>query len=242
MSNKYVESNTPLNYKIPFVVDGDLVSPSAATITLTKNDGSVVGGINDTALTIGSGATFALYTIIAANNVASLDYDIRYIKVKFTYQSKDYYISDYYIVQAGLTLPVTPNDVRAFGGFSDVQVHDEQIDVYQAFNQLQADVTQENLRSLLAAGSSLIPYIQVGIKAKALINSLIAMEVTVPQSEQADNTNYKLFPGVDFNGLLLRINQAYNQAVGKLNGTLPLDAPFAVIFITATGTDPVTGV
>lgn len=238
--SKYVKSGTDYNYKVLYKVDGNFVTPSSATITVQKNDGTVVGSIEDTALTIPVGATSSLFTISGANNTATLNYEVRYVNVEFVYNSKTYYINDFYTLRTSLLLPITKEEVRNFVGMDESELSDEQIDLFSAYDELKADVTEANIDTLLSSGSSLIPSIKTALKAKAAINGLTMIETLLFQSKQADNTLFKRFSDVDFNSMLARLTSQYNAAVSALNGVVEGEAVSVTPFLISTGTDPVT--
>jgi hypothetical protein len=237
---KVIEAGTDYTYKVDFIVDGELVSPSSAVISLTDNSGAIVGSVDETVLTINTGATSALFTILAANNALTLDYELRYVVVKFTYQSRDYYVRDYYNIRSNLRIPVSYDDVRNIAGLSSNILTDDQIDLFAAYSELQADV-DVTLDSVIASGSSVIPHIQTAVAAKAALNALNFVETMIFQSEQADNTLYKRFTGIDFNAVLGRLQALYNAAIGKINGDVVGSQTTVNIFNVVTGTDPVTG-
>lgn len=233
---KYIENATSYNYKVSYEVDGQLVSPSSASITLRKNDGTVVGGISDTALTIPPAATSSVFTISGANNTASLVYELRYIAVKFVYNSQTYYINDFYALRSNLRLPVTKDEVRGLAGLSSTELADDQIDLFAAYDQL-ADDVDSSIDNILTSGSVLIPAVQQGVRARAALNAMTMIETMVNQSEQADNTFYKRFSTIDFEAALDRLEAMYSDALAKIDG---LSAGDVTPFIVVTGTDPVT--
>lgn len=235
---KYVLNNTALNYAIDFEVGGEKITPASAHITLTNNAGTVVGAINNSVVTI-TGPT-SVFTIPQADNVTSLDYDLRFVDVVFVYNSKSYYIHDYYAIKSDFRIPVTPDDVRAYAGLTSTELSDDQIDIFGATGEVQDDITG-NISDLISSGSVLIPSLQVAIKAKASLNSMAFIETSIMQSEQADNTLYKRFAQINFQDIFDRLNAAYSAAINKLNGVAVGDADAVTIFIVSTGTDPVTG-
>ena len=240
---KYITTNKDYSYKVDFIVDGEYISPSSANITLTKNDSTVVGGINQTALTIAANATSATYLISASNNVKTLDTEIRYITINFVYNAKPYTIKDFYQVVAALDIPVSTRDVKNIIGLSDKELPDEMIDIYIAFNDVTADTESAGVdtTSILTTGSSLLPTLQEAVKFKAAINSLLGIETLVLQSEQADNAIYKRFSTIDFNEILNRLNNKYNSTILKLSG-IPTGegASSTLLLISSTSPDRIT--
>lgn len=239
--SKYIEVGKDYNYKIDFIVDGDFVSPDSASVTLTNNAGTVVGSIQDTPVTIPSGATSALFTVPGSANTKTLAYELRYLTVTFIYQGKTYQIRDFYAIRDSLRLPITYDDVRALSGLSNAALPDERIDLLLAYSQVQLELPDLNLDNLLATGSAQIPYLQQAVALKAAINSTGVLELMVFQSEQADNTLYKRFATMDFADIGLRLSNLYRFAIAQLSGETIDSAINGPIFVVVTGDDPVTG-
>lgn len=233
----YVQAGTAYTYKASFEVDGELVHPSAASITVLKNDGSVADSINNIALTIGADATFATYLISANANTTSQTNELRVVRIKFTYDSKDYSYEEIYNLRSGLIIPVTKQDVRALVSMSPSELPDENIDLYLAYSQVDTDLNN-TLGAIISAGGDNLPQIQQAITARAAMNSCRFIELMVLQSEQSDNSLYRRFEQMDFAALLLRLTNIYNGLVGLVleDAGEPIS-----LFLVGTGTDPVTG-
>lgn len=233
---RYGQTGSAFSYKTDFVVDGELVSPTSAKITVQKNDGSATS-VTDVALSMQADDTSASYVIPASVNNTTLPQEIRYITVKFTYEGVEYVINDLYFLRSSLLIPTTKADVRALVAMSTTELPDENIDLFYAYSELDSDL-EGTLASLISAGSLLIPKIQKALTAKAAFNSCQMIEMMYFQSEQADNTTYKRFSKVDFEALLARLDGIYNDALVEVTGT---DTTIPSLFIVATGTDVITG-
>lgn len=234
--SKYVKTDSDFNYKVDFLVDGELVSPTSATITVLKNDGSATS-TTDESITIGTDAVSAVYTIPAIDNAATLPQEIRFVAVTFTYEGADYTINDVYSLRSNVLVPVTKDDVRALVSMTAAELPDSNIDLFYAYGQLNTDL-EGSLDNLISGGSAFLPQIQKAIAAKAAFNSCQLIELMLYQSEQADNTLYKRFSNIDFASIMARLAGLYDDAVGIVSEA---EVGIPTIFLAVTGTDAVTG-
>lgn len=237
---KYAKAGADYPIKIDFVVNGQPVSPSAATITVLKNDQTVAGGVSNASITIPSGATFLYYNIPAIANGMTLEYELRYVNVSFTYGGITYTINDFYVIRNNLNIPVSKDDIRALLSLNAVEMPDEYIDLFSAYVEVQTAVGDTvNLDSLIISGSPLIAQIQLAVKYRAALNSGVFIENMMYQMEQADNTLYRKFEQMDFPALFARLDLGYQQALAALLGDdFTTDFSF---FTVVTPPDPVTG-
>lgn len=233
---RYGQIGSAFQYKTDFVVDGELVSPTSAKITVQKNDGTATS-VTDVAFSMELNDTSASYLIPGSVNNTTLPQELRFITVKFTYESTEYTINDVYFLKSSLLIPTTKADVRALVAMSTTELPDENIDLIYAYSQLDSDL-DGTLDGLISNGSILLPRIQKALTAKAAFNSCQMIEMMYFQSEQADNTTYKRFSKVDFDALLNRLTGIYNNALQDLSDT---ESTLPSLFIVAVGTDAITG-
>lgn len=233
---KYVKTGTAFTYKVNYMVDGEPVTPSSATITVQKNDGGATS-VSDEALTIVSNTTYSVFEIPSTDNDAVLPQEIRFITVEFIYNGAIYTVSDLYLLTDSILIPVTFDDVRALLSMTSEELPDSNIDLMYAYNELDSDL-EGTLSSLISSGSTFLSKIQKAIAAKAAINSCQAIELMIYQSEQSDNTLYKRFSQIDFEALIARLSGIYNSAIESITET---DSIIPTVFIAITGTDALTG-
>lgn len=236
----YVEAGVIYPYPIKFIVDGELVTPTSATITVKDNNETVVQSINDTALTIPHEATSMTYSIPANANAKTLDYEIRFVTVKFVYNSVTYKIEDYYVIEDSLKLPITKSEVRSLVAMSEAELPDSDIDLINAKNFVQA-LIDPTISTLISSGSSKIPKLSRAIIIQAAMNAIETIELRVFQSEQADNTLYKRFASIDFAALIQSFKLEFQKLILDINDAGTEEAVSVTLFIVQTGTDPVTG-
>lgn len=237
---KYVQVSKAHAYKINFVVDGEPVTPSSAKFTLTRNDGTVMGGFDETALTIAAGATSYTVAIPGSANAATLDSELRYCVTEFTYNSRTYILRDFYFLRDTLNFPLTEEQVRAALGLSSTELPDESIDIIRAYEQVQLDVPDTDLSNILEGGTELLPVLVEAVTYKAALQSASVMQSSMLQMEQADNTLYRRFEEIDFDGIFKRLEKAYSLAVLRLTGATATSE--VTLAIVTADTDNITGV
>lgn len=236
---EYVQVSKAHAYKINFVVDGEPVTPSSAMFTLTRNDGTVMGGFDESALTIGADATSVIVSIPGSANAATLDSELRYCTTEFVYDGKTYILRDFYFLRSELNFPLSPNDVRAALGLSSSELPDASIDIIHSYDQVQLDLPDVSLSNILETGSDLIPTLIDAVKYKAALEAATVIQSTMLQMEQADNTLYRRFAEVDFDGIMANLAKKYSLALLRLSGAT--DSTTATLVIVTADTDNITG-
>lgn len=237
---KYVGSGTAYTYHVDFIVDGELVVPSSATIKITNNAGSVVGSYNNSALTLASGATGANVNISNVDNTPTLDNEIRYIEVKFTVNSIVYTHKDFYLLKDNVQFPLDPLDVLSVLGMTSGDVNPNTVDILSAYVSVKEDAGGlADVDIILQTGSSLLPTLIDTVKYKAAMMISIGAQNSLMQMEQSDNTLYRRFMEIDFKSMDKKISDLYQSSLYKLQGSPVAESP--VISLVVFGTDPVTG-
>ena len=233
---KYGQIGSAFNYIANFIVNGELVTPSSATITVQKNDGGATS-VTDVALPISADSTSVIYQIPSSVNSATLPQEIRFITIKFVYQGAHYTINDVYLLRNSLLIPVTKDAVRALVTLTPSELPDDNIDLYYAYSQLD-NALGNTLGSLISNGSIFLPNIQKALAARAALDSCKLIELMVYQSEQADNTIYKRFSKIDFESMMARLEAMYSEAIVEISEE---DLSVPTLFIISSGTDALTG-
>ena len=238
---KYVATSSSYVHHVDFVVDGELVVPTAASYTLTKNDESVVNSLEDVTITLDEVQTGVNINIAGGANAKTLSYEVRYIDVSFTYEGNVYTVSDFYVIRDSIKLPLSKSAVRAVLGVTEGDIPDENIDLFSAYQEVQDDAgTSVSLDNVLQSGSALLPYMLDSIKLKAAIRLAVSIENSMVQMEQADNSLYQRFQRIDFLALRSTLVGMYDQSLRKLLGGDDPTTP--VLSLLAFDVDAVTGV
>lgn len=237
---KYVAINTAYTYHVDFMVDGELVAPTSATIKITNNAGSVVGSFNNANITLSEGDVGANILIPQTDNQVTLPNEIRYIEVKFVFDGVTYTINDFYFLKEDVRFPLSPTDVLFVLGMTGADVDASMIDILSAYNSVKSDVGDlANLDAILEGGTSLLPTLIDAVKYKAAMQVSVGAQNSLMQMEQADNTLYRRFMEIDFAAIDAKVAGLYSDALYLLQGSPISSAP--VISLMVVGTDPVTG-
>lgn len=235
---RYVGSGQGCVLHFDFIVDGELVTPTSASYTLTKNDGTVIGSSN-TAITIPENSSSVNISVSGANNTKTLDNEIRYMDVSFVYKTQTFTLHDFYFLADSVKFPLSPADVRAVLGVTEEEAPDYSIDILGAYASVTEDVGND-LSGILTGGTSLLPALIEAVKYKTAGGMVSGIQSSMMQSEQADNTLYKRFTSIDFAAIAADIAGRYSAALRKLNGVSTPASPILSI-LSGNATDYVTG-
>jgi len=237
----YVSSGKDFTYNLDFVVKGELVSPEVAKYTLRDNVGEPIAGQEDVEIYLGdSNPTSIGFVIPGSANGKTKQTELRFIDIDFQYDGLPYHRNDYYEIHDPIRLPVSLNAVRFLVGADSDEITDEQIDLVSALRAVQTDVGSSfDISTIIGEGTSALPAVIEAIKLRAAMSLTVGLETGLMQMEQADNTVYRRFANMDFDGLASRLTAAYKQALVAITGAPSLAVP--TFLIVATGTDPVTG-
>ena len=237
---KYVAANSPYVHHIDFMAGGELVAPSSATVTIKDNTGAIVGDFDAKTITLAEGQTSANILIPALDNVASLEYEVRYIQVVYTVNDLIYTSTKFYVLRDNVFFPLTADEVLASIGMMSGEFPEDQIDILSAYYSVQVDVgTEIDLNDILTGGTELLPILIEAVKLKAASLILVGAQNSMMQMEQADNTLYRRFMEVDFDGMGGKLSGRYGVLLSMLLGTtLGTGITFSATF---QGADAVTG-
>jgi len=235
---KYVESTKASSHRINFIVDGEFVVPSVATYTLRKNDGTVVSSLEDVTITLTDASTSAVISVAGSANTATLPYELRYLEVSFTYEGAVYRSDLVYNLRTSIRFPVSHSDVEAVLGTS---VPEGYIDILSAYDLVQLDAPEINLGNILSGGTVLLPSLIEAVKYKAALDVAVSIQNSMMQMEQADNTLYRRFEEIDFEGLRKQLSLRYSNALDKLLGVTSSNLTTPLYSTLAQGTDALTG-
>lgn len=237
---KYVAAETTYNYHVDFMVNGQPVIPTSASLTLTRNDGTIIAGLENTELELGSGDNYVDIELESEANEITLTNEIRYIDITFAYDGQTYYHSDYYFLKPSLKFPISNDEIRAILGLSASELPDEYIDKFSAIYLVQADVGEApDIQAIVADGDARLPAVLEAVRLRAAMQFMTSIQSSTMQMEQADNTLYKRFMEIDFDAMRSDLSGRYALALQQIRGDEAIVTP--VISILAQGTDAVTG-
>jgi len=239
---RYVAASKPYTQHIDFIVNGELVTPTSATLTITRNDGSIVGSYDAATLTIPPSATSVDVTISGTDNGMTLPYEVRYIAVDFIYNGHVYYTTDVYQLRTQTNFPLDPQTIRNLLGVTESEIPDSAFDIIGSYQQVQADVPGVNLDLILEGGTALFPVLVNAVALRAAMDQGTTIQNNMFQMEQADNTLYRRFENIDFDELRNSLSARYYLLLRQLLGEDTSTGGVAPTLLSVvTGADPVTG-
>lgn len=236
----YIQTDTGHSFFFEFKFEEELIVPDtgSVTITLSKLDNVAITGYDAKAITPPVGESYAVLLIDSTVNDKTTDFEMRQLRVNFTYNSQPFEEYINYQIVDRVNIPVTTSEVRQVLGVDDSDIPDEYFDLINSFHNVDADLESLDLETEIQSGSSTVRDLLQSIKYKAALDVIPALQLAVNQSEQADNVVYKRFVDVDFEKLKIDINTKYSDSITKaIEGTST-----SLTYMVATqDTDAVTG-
>lgn len=227
---------------IRFLEEDQYVVPDENSVTVSVKDNAQTElwpSADNPIAGLSAGATTFPLIIPAALNQKTKDFEYRTVLVSFTSGGVPHQFLEHYILTDGFRLPLNPSDVRAVWGLDPKDVPDDKINLRAAMARVSEDLNDLDIESLLQAGDARSENLIEAIKIKAAWNLGATIEALLFQSEEADNTSYRRFNGVDYQKVLNRLEEQYADLLNVLLGNDSTStADLSQMF---TDTDPITG-
>lgn len=222
-----------------FLVDGEFVSPSAASYSVRDNDGTVVLG--PLAVNLSTPLTEYVVTVLGANNSvgAGLDFENRTVELQFIYQGETYRLRKSYRVTRFLLYTSTAADVRRALGVLDHELSDDDVDLTLAYFEVRDAVTQAKLDAALVAGNSSTLYANLAVTLRAAINLVPTLQLRVAQATQDDNLKFTRLSKLDFDKLADQLMAFYDTALLGIDTST--NATDLTLLSLSTPVDAITG-
>lgn len=220
------------------LVDGEFVSPDSDEVTYSVRNAAGTVVQNGT-LSLGAEDTKAIVTVLGTNNAKATDYDYRYVRISFLYDSNSYTIEKSYRIIDWVPLAVSASDVRNFIGLGEDELPDHEIDLVDAYVKVSDENSEDfTLSTILAAGDRKSYYANAAIRYRAAIEIFNTLYLRIHQSEQTDNIVVKRFSKLDIPALRRTAEKLYGQAVTAVAEGTQTEV---TTFLVATPVDAVTG-
>lgn len=239
---KSILAGEAVTVAVPFTRDGEPFIPDVASVTysLRGQDGTVMAGFSNVAVTTNNTTTKVFITIAAPETVTTLRYEKRTLIVKGTRSGGIAFQQTYHFrVTPWLTHTRTNDDVRAFIGVGPDELPDDTLDLVASYISLEAKLTQANLDAALLAGGLNEMLVNDALVAQAVLDvlpalkqRLLIMKADGPLKAQRDKIDLEQVRGRAFEKL--------SQALTAVGGGDPNMQDVLIQLITPT--DPITGV
>lgn len=224
----------PLDFPVPFFVEGDLVVPDAgsAKMSVYDHEGNKVveQSINQDHVIING--TF--HTIAEGR-----EFEKRIIIVSFRAGGKLYTVRNSYQVVPFLPFSVSADDVRAFIGIKSAELPDDEIDLFSAYIKLSNMVGSERLKDRLTSGTVYELRANDAICMVAVLDIIPSLMQRVLLHEADGVLQFRRHVIKDFNALEEAARARLAEDLIDL-GVNPTGAPLA-LFSKITSTDVITG-
>lgn len=240
--NVYVGDDAALPFL--FVVDGEFVSPTAASYTVRDHLGAAMAGLSNVAIDLTGSPTQVVVPVLAAKNTVGdgMDFENRTVEVKFTFDAQVFTLRSSYRVTNWLNYVASADQVRAALGVMPHELPDADIDLQLSYFQLRDRVGNDVLVAALSAGDITNLNANNAIVYLTALGAVPTLQLRAAVSQQDDAHTFERLASLDFVMLAVQMADLYDAAAVDL---VPVDARPAVRDITfmvvSAPTDPVTG-
>lgn len=220
---------------IEYIVDGEYVVPSAATLSLRGLDGTLL--ITDDPLDVSK--THVTYEIDASHNVLGTGNTLehRFVTVSLTHEGQEHHIPLVYRIEEFVPLVATPADVRSELGLDVSELADQEIDIHEAYHQLKDEYGLPFINAL-TAGSSDSLYANRAVSVRAALNVCSSLTFRAGTKFSSEESRFERQGGFDVDQVAARLASKLAALLEKLTGE---DVTTIEHFLLATPTDAITG-
>lgn len=223
------------------LVDGELVVPDQGTVTYTIRNyagDAVSGHENQPVVTDGSTTTVKI-VVPAAVCTKTQDYDSFSVELLYEHDSHPYSQVKSFVIAPWVNFHTTPAEVRALMGSSSIEVPEDDIDLYQAYLDVDDDLGDGvTLLSVLNGGTAKTRSAGQAIALRAALNLVPTLQMRALMILQADTQRAQRFENVDFPALEQSLRTRYANMLSKVAGTTLTTRTFLGL---TSPTDALTG-
>jgi hypothetical protein len=242
----YRVSGRDVSINVKFAVDGDYVTPDAASVRywLYDNDDVADPVYTNVAPSVAAGATSVTLKFVAASNTlgVGIKSSRRLLLVNFTYNTQPFTIEIPYTIVPGVPTACSAKDVRDVLGATEVEVPDSIISLREAYwavaDDIDSETGEDDLNESLTAGGRETTMANRAIVLKAALAIVPTMALRVTVSEEGEGKSFTR-QRVDWNAVGARLSSEYTKALGIVN---PVVEETPSLLVLSTEGDPVTGV
>ena len=216
---------------VPFLVDSEYVVPDTGSVTfsLRDNNGSLV--VTDQALT--PTATEIAVTIPSQYNAKALPTELRTLIVKYTVGTAPYQVTVPYRLNAWLNIGVTPAEVRKHLGLSTTELPDADVDFYDAYYLLDAQLagmgSPATMAAALSSGTLNAKYANDALIYKAAFDLLPSLPERLLRREQAGTMSSERFGNYDFGALHDQLTDLLEDTLTNITNIQSTFPPLLVV-------------
>lgn len=226
-------SGQDLSIEVLFEQDLDPVVPDVASVTydLYDNGGSKIA--TAVAVTTTTATTSVAIPIVGGLNTKAggLAFEMRKLVVNWLLNGASNSTEISYRLISSTPMAVSAQSARSLVGMSKDELPDDDLDMYGAYVEVQADIGAGVVATALSAGDKTTLAVNRMIAVRSLINVLGSIQMRALVQDKSNTAQVSRFDNVDFVALALWLNNLYQQ--GSLI-VVPVD-------ITTVGTGLIMG-
>lgn len=236
-------SGETVNLTIRYGGGDQPVIPDVGTVTYTVLDhsGTAIAGLENVPVTTTTSTFQSTITVPSIYNTinASKLFERRTIFLRFQAKGQFFYQKELYRIVPSETFTASPADVRQFLGVNDLELPDNDLDMFAAYlfvRETFADPT--DLDDALLSGDLMEIRANEAITMRAAIDIIPSLQNRVTQSETNGPMGFDRIKITDFSALLAEAYRRYNDALLLLAGTgVSTDM---TLITTTQDVDPIT--
>ncbi len=239
-------ANQAVTLDVLFEQGVDTVIPDVASVTYTlyDNNGAQVSGAVDVAVTTTSNTTSVPITIASGKNAKVGLFENRTLVVKYKLNGGDRQQQYQYRLIDFVPMTATPDGARSMLGAARNELPDQDIDLYQAYIEVCADVDSTTVNNALVAAGATNFAANRAIICRALLNIVPGIQFRLVQDSKSNTAQITRFAKVDFAALTAWLTGLYDAALEIIDPTEPDAASFGagvLLGVTTMVPDPITG-
>lgn len=237
---RYISKGQAYTMTYRFEVGGQLVTPdtNSVKVSLFDNVGDVVGDWDQKIVPVTTPASKVDLQFSAADNTTPLVIGVRTVFIEFFYNGAYHSDTAAYLLRDDVNFPLTEAEVAAAIGLTLEDLPPGMIDIQAAIDMLNQRYSL-NIRGIVSSGSALTAVAIRAVQLQAAMSVVYNVQTSMMQSEQADNSLYRRFENIDFQGMFDNLAGELAAAIALLRGT-PTASP--TLAARSVETDAVTGV
>jgi hypothetical protein len=233
-----VLTGEPTSLVFDIVEDGQFVSPTIGTVTYTLRDnaGQAVSGHIDAPVTTVEGQTTITIPLLGTVNAKTKTFEHRTVTLKATVGGRELVFRQTYRIHDWMPFVITPEDVRAFIGFSDDELPDRDTDLVAAYLALKEGLT--SLDDYLASGDLSAIRANRALVCQAVLDLAQSIPGRAIQTKRSETAQMARFQTADWSQVRAQASGELSELKQKLSSTVDVAFP---LFTLATPTDPIIG-
>lgn len=235
---QWCESDQDFDLSISFLVDGEFVAPTVATLTVRDGAGVPIPALTSVALP--TGLTTVSHSILGSYNSITNggEFEDRWVEVKFTADGVNRSQFERYRIAPFLPTTVTAQTVREVLGLSGQELPDDAVDIFGAYLALKQDYSAI-FPTALTAGDHTTDAANRAIALKAALDLTSSLVFRVAIKIKAEDTSVDRMSEFDVDQIARNLEHELTRVLNVASGVTSNTTK--TILSLATPTDVITG-